>query len=130
MDNAIPRDASAQILLSNEADLSGFENTVRELNEIYRREYQLTDPDVKLDICNIKPSVSTSAMTEGTTSKVITALVNLPNGIQRMSSDIKDLVQTSLNLGILSSTDTEVMYSFAVRSSVETEKYELVERIK
>ena len=130
MDNAIPRDASAQILLSNEADLSGFENTVRELNEIYRREYQLTDPDVKLDICNIKPSVSASAMTDGTTSKVITALVSLPNGIQRMSSDIKDLVQTSLNLGILSSTDTEVMYSFAVRSSVETEKYELVERIK
>ncbi|MDE6750407.1 MAG: aminoacyl-histidine dipeptidase [Lachnospiraceae bacterium] len=130
MDNAIPRDASAQILLSEDADLSGLENTVRELNEIYSREYQLTDPDVKLDICNKKPAASTPAMTTGTTSKVITALVSLPNGIQCMSSDIKDLVQTSLNLGILSSTDTEVMYSFAARSSVETEKDELVERIK
>lgn len=130
MDNAIPRDASAQILLSEDSDLSGVENTIHELNEIYSREYQLTDPDIKLDICNKNPDASACAMTAGTTSKAITALVSLPNGIQRMSSEIKDLVQTSLNLGILSSTDTEVVYSFAVRSSVETEKAELVERIK
>lgn len=130
MDNAIPRDASAQLLLSEDADLSGLENTARELNEIYNREYQLTDSNIKLEVCNKKPATSAYAMTADTTSKVITALVSLPNGIQRMSSDIKDLVQTSLNLGILSSTDTEVVYSFAVRSSVETEKKELVERIK
>lgn len=130
MDNAIPRDASVQILLLNDADLSGVENTVRELNEIYSREYQLTDSNIKLEICNKKPAASAYAMTAGTTSKVITALVSLPNGIQRMSSDIRDLVQTSLNLGILSSTDTEIVYSFAVRSSVESEKEELVERIK
>ncbi len=130
MDNAIPREASAQILLSEDADLFGLENTVRELNEIYNREYQLTDSNIKLEIYNKKPAASDYAMSADTTSKVITALVCLPNGIQRMSSDIKDLVQTSLNLGILSSTDTDVIYSFAVRSSVESEKEELVGRIK
>lgn len=130
MDNAIPRDASAQILLSEDKNLSDLENTVRELNEVYKKEYQLTDSNIKLDICNKKPAASVSVMTSGTTEAVITALVSLPNGIQRMSGDIKDLVQTSLNLGILSSTETEVVYSFAVRSSVESEKEELVERIK
>ncbi|MDE7284745.1 MAG: aminoacyl-histidine dipeptidase [Lachnospiraceae bacterium] len=130
MDNAIPRDASAQILLSKDKNLSDPENTVRELNEVYKREYQLTDSNIKLDICNKKPAASVSVMTSATTEAIITALVSLPNGIQRMSGDIKDLVQTSLNLGILSSTDTEVVYSFAVRSSVESEKEELVERIK
>lgn len=130
MDNAIPRDASARILLSEDKDLSDLENTVRELNEVYKKEYQLTDSNIKLDICNKKPAASVSVMTSATTEAVITALVSLPNGIQRMSGDIKDLVQTSLNLGILSSTETEVVYSFAVRSSVESEKEELVERIK
>lgn len=150
MDNAIPRDASAQLLLSENTDMSSFENTVHELNEIYNREYQLTDAEVNLNICMSERTVSAAAstpvasyapvaaaasskvtaMTADTTAKVITALVSLPNGIQRMSSNIKDLVQTSLNLGILSSTDAEVQFSFAVRSSVETEKEELVERIK
>lgn len=130
MDNAIPRDAKAQILFSEDTDMSGVENIVWELNEIYKNEYQLTDSSVSLDICVENHITSTAAMSFNTTDKVITALVSLPNGIQRMSMNIKDLVQTSLNLGILSSTDTEVTFSYAVRSSVETEKDELVERIK
>lgn len=130
MDNAIPREASAQLLLPEGTDMAGLWNIVRELNEIYRREYQLTDPGVGLDICNKEYASSASAMSAETTSKVIAALVNLPNGIQRMSSNIRGLVQTSLNLGILSSTAADASFSFAVRSSMETEKDELVERIK
>lgn len=130
MDNAIPRDAKAQILFSKDTDISEAENIVRELNEIYKKEYQLTDSLVSLDICAGNHVASAAAMSSNTTDKVITALVSLPNGIQRMSMNIKDLVQTSLNLGILASTDTEVTFSYAVRSSVETEKDELVERIK
>ena len=61
---------------------------------------------------------------------VITALVNLPGGIQKMSSDITNLVQTSLNLGILKTTDKEVKMSYSVRSSVGSEKKELISRIE
>lgn len=46
-----------------------------------------------------------------------------------MSADVEGLVQTSLNLGILKTEEDEVSFSFAVRSSVETEKEELVNRI-
>ncbi len=53
----------------------------------------------------------------------------LPGGIQRMSADVEGLVQTSLNLGILKTEEDDVSFSFAVRSSVETEKKELVNRI-
>ncbi|MCM1048107.1 MAG: aminoacyl-histidine dipeptidase [Clostridiales bacterium] len=129
MDNAIPREASAQILFSKDTDITALEKTLRELVKIYNAEYKLTDSEIKLDICD-KGAASILAMTADSTAKAITALVSLPNGIQRMSSNIKGLVQTSLNLGILSTTDTDVRYSFAVRSSVESEKDELVERIK
>ncbi|MCM1261589.1 MAG: aminoacyl-histidine dipeptidase [Butyrivibrio sp.] len=129
MDNAIPRETSAQLLFTEDTDIPSLENTLRGLCEIYNAEYKLTDSEIKLDIRN-KGVSSVSAMTADATSKAISALVSLPNGIQRMSSNIKGLVQTSLNLGILSTTDTDVRYSFAVRSSVESEKDELVERIK
>lgn len=130
MDNAIPREASVQILVSENTDIESLNKAVHELNEIYANEYRLTDSDVKLDAAKMEDSSSISAMSLEDTSRVITALVSLPNGIQKMSGNISGLVQTSLNLGILSSSDTEAVFSFAVRSSVETEKDELVERIK
>jgi dipeptidase D len=55
--------------------------------------------------------------------------VNLPGGIQRMSLDIPGLVQTSLNLGILNTYDTEVKLVLAIRSSVGTEKDEVFSRV-
>ena len=71
-------------------------------------------------------------MTAASTKKVIAALVNVPNGISKMSKDIDGLVQTSLNLGILRTAmeeEPEVTMSFSVRSSVGTEKEELVMRL-
>ncbi|MBR1741599.1 MAG: aminoacyl-histidine dipeptidase [Lachnospiraceae bacterium] len=70
-----------------------------------------------------------SALNGETTEKIITALVTLPNGIQKMSHDIEGLVQTSLNLGILQTKEREITFSFAVRSNVSTEKEELTDRI-
>ena len=52
---------------------------------------------------SIKDDIScgTFAMDKLSTKRMITALVNSPNGIQKMSFDIENLVETSLNLGIL-----------------------------
>ena len=47
-----------------------------------------------------------------------------------MSRDIEGLVQTSLNLGILKTQEKEVTMSFSVRSSVKSEKEELVSRLQ
>ena len=46
-----------------------------------------------------------------------------------MSSLIEGLVQTSLNLGILKDQGDELTASFSVRSSVNTEKDELCDRL-
>ena len=54
----------------------------------------------------------------------------MPNGIQKMSNDIEGLVQTSLNLGILKTTEDEVTASFSVRSSVQSEKKNLIDQLR
>jgi len=128
-DNAIPREASARLLIEKPTDVENLFGAVTKLNEIYAKEYARTDASVQLNLRTETDTEPARAMTGKTTAKVITALVNLPNGIQRMSYDIGGLVQTSLNLGILSTAESEVIFSFAVRSSVETEKAELVNRI-
>ena len=52
-------------------------------------------------------------------SEAVLDLLNaVPNGVQAMSSDIPGLVQTSLNLGILTTDADAVRLTFSVRSSV------------
>ena len=62
------------------------------------------------------------------------ALGDLPFGVKKMSEDIEGLVQTSLNLGIMSTTKIamtrEIKLCFSVRSSIESEKKEVFEKIK
>lgn len=125
-DNAIPREAEAELILLEKDG----EKVIRAMEQVYQKEYSVTDPQVKLLWEEEEDPESQTAMTEEATAKAVTALVNLPGGIQRMSFDIPGLVQTSLNLGIMRTDDTEISFSFSVRSSVGTEKAELVQRIR
>ena len=69
-------------------------------------------------------------MDEDSTRRILAFLTCAPNGIQAMSADIPSLVQTSLNLGILTTGDETVDASFCVRSSVDSQKQMLVERLE
>ena len=64
------------------------------------------------------------------TERAVCMLTCLPNGIQAMSADMPGLVQTSLNLGILTTGDDAVHASFSVRSSVATQKQMLIQRLR
>jgi len=47
-----------------------------------------------------------------------------------MSADIEGLVQTSLNLGILKSDESAVYVRFSVRSSIESQKEMMLEKLQ
>jgi dipeptidase D len=127
-DNAIPREACAVLLVSAETDAAAILAKVQELDRIYKDEYRLTDPTVSVTAS--QNSVKTArVLSADSTARVLTALTCLPNGIERMSFDMEGLVQTSLNLGILNLSDHTVSFSYSVRSSVESEKQALIERI-
>lgn len=127
-DNAIPREASASLLIDKK-DISNIKDYVKDVSEILSNEYKNTDKDISIEV-KVNEEKTAKVMSCSLKDKIITALVNLPNGIQKMSSDIEGLVQTSLNLGILSTSEEEVSISFSVRSSISTEKDELVARLK
>ena len=126
-DNAIPREARAVILVP-EGECGKMESMVKELTKELQYEFRITDPDVVVS-CEKCVVPNTQAMTRVSTSDVIAALMNLPGGIQRMSFEIENLVETSLNLGIMKTEGRQVSFSFSVRSSVGTEKRALVDQI-
>ena len=128
-ENAIPRESYAVITYkdSNETDI--LNNKLQNLGAVLKNEYGKTDADIQIVISDTEESYD-NHMSKASTDKVIAALVSLPNGIQRMSSDIEGLVQTSLSLGIMKTAGDEVSFCYSVRSSVESEKEELEARLK
>lgn len=154
-DNAIPREAVAEIVLmaANTSEESAtseageipkrekeesvalkvlvqeFQEKIEELQQIFVNEYAITDPDIKIICKCTENGTHGTVMDADSTMRTIAMLIGLPGGIQKMSFAVGGLVQTSLNLGILKTTQTEVTASFSVRSSVESEKLELVERM-
>ena len=131
-DNAIPAESSAELLFEKDADWVRLRSLAEEVNRELQAEYAATDPGivVRLEAEGKELSTPAQALTRESTRALITALYGLPGGIQRMSFDIEGLAQTSLNMGILETDGDEVRMSFSVRSSVESEKQELVSRME
>lgn len=126
-DNAIPREATAELVAAPDAvdDILSFAATYQ---RIFAAEYHATEPSLSFT-ATVDKAGTYPAMDSNSQTRVIAALVNLPGGVQRMSADIPGLVQTSLNLGILTTTETDVSMRFSVRSSVGTEKQALVSQL-
>ena len=61
---------------------------------------------------------------------LMTLLEHLPSGIQRMMPEMPEMVQTSLNLGVLRLKGTEISLTYSVRSSSAAEKAWLIKRMR
>ena len=126
-DNAIAPRTDAVILVPVE-EAARAEALTASYAQVFRKEFQAVDPGLKLTFRAVE-EVETPALTLAATARVTSALMLLPNGVQTMSQDIAGLVQTSLNLGVLRLEEHEMTATFAVRSSVATEKAMICNRI-
>ncbi len=118
-DNAIPRSAFAIIgkdSLPSEALISGVMG-----------KYRSAEPDIALNLK--KCEAEYKFFDEEFSAKIVKALTLLPFGVIKMSEDIEGLPETSMNIGIVKTEDSGVEISSSIRSSVESEKQLVVDRV-
>lgn len=127
-DNAIPRAAQAVFAVEAEAK-DAVKQAVQTMQAAISHEYEVSDPDVTLKMTECTEAV-VETMKRVSGDAIIDALFLLPNGVQKMSDAMPGLVQTSLNLGILTMKQDEVQMGFSVRSSVGSEKNLLALQIR
>jgi len=126
-DNAIPRECTACICIAEE-DLPKAEQAAAETMQELSNEYAVTDKNVSVSIERLMQLPGDMLDEESTRQAVL--LVNaLPNGIQSMSADVENLVETSLNLGILKLEKEEIRLQYSVRSSVGSAKDSLNDKL-
>ena len=117
--NAIPRESFAVIAIA-QAKKPAFLEFVKVYEATLTEEYSITDPNIKLVVeDNAKVANVVAADFQ---KKLLRSIYACPNGIYRMSPDIKDLVQTSNNLARVQVKDGAYEILCLTRSSVDTEK--------
>ena len=124
-DNAIPRSCQATMVAMG-INLERINDVAQQLQQEIRDTYD--EPEATVQAFDVD-ALGGNALTTECTAKVIAVLCAAPNGVQKMSQDIDGLVQTSLNMGI-AKLDDEMKMTFSVRSSVNTEKQELLKKLE
>lgn len=125
--NAIPNYTKAEICTDID-NVETIKTIIDFYNTAFKKEYGKAEPDINVSM-QYEKRKSLNAITPEGTRKIVFALVNSPNGVQAMSSAINGLVQTSDNLAIIELTENIMNLIFSVRSSVQTQKISIVERI-
>lgn len=122
MDNAITR--NCKVKFTYNGDIS---NEIDKFNVEIKSKYGDTDPDISVTVKDLDGDAS--ALSSEDSKKAISLLASIPDGIISMSEDIKGLVETSLNLGMLSLLDGTLTFSSALRSSKDIEKEALAAHV-
>ena len=124
-DNAIPR--SCQVtLVAMGMDIAQINGIAEQLQAKIRAEYDEPEAVIYGDDVD---ALGGNALSTQQTDQVIALLNAAPNGVQVWSKDIEGLVQTSLNMGV-AVLEEDFRMTFAVRSSVNQEKRELLEKLR
>lgn len=126
-ENVIPKDAAFSLLIK-QGDLAIVEKELADFNAEIKSEYAAADPNATLVMANAGAS-DAYVLDNESMSKLITALNLMPNGVQAMCIDLPGLVETSLNMGVVSLTEDNLQINFSVRSSVSTAKAYIANKV-
>lgn len=130
-DNAIPRYTNGKILVQ---DVKAVQEIAGKLQEELSREYAGKEDGLTVTVKELSHGPEkVSCLDSASNARALNALMNLPNGVQAMSADVEGLVETSLNMGVMTLEELEngsgrMVMKYAVRSSKESAKEYLTRR--
>ncbi|MDE5995031.1 MAG: aminoacyl-histidine dipeptidase [Oscillospiraceae bacterium] len=118
-DNVIPN--MCECSLYTDCDLTAI------TDDFIKQKYISADPNLKIAVSD---GEELPVINEADSREIINLICAFPNGVQKMNAQIPTLVQTSLNLGVLKIENGSLVCTFSVRSSVNSEKYELLNELE
>ena len=125
--NAIPREAFAVVTVPK-INENEFLQRLKDFTNIIKSELSTTEPDFSFNAKKI--DLSKFVIDEVSQDDIINSVQACPSGVVRMSADMENLVETSLNLAIVQSTNNLVEVKALIRSSVDTAKEDVESTIE
>jgi len=125
--NAIPRESFAVVTITKDK-VEALKKYVTEFLAIVTNEYKGVETDIKITM-ETAPLPAT-VIDLRSTFNLLNAIYATPNGVIRVSQDMKGLVETSTNLAIVKSEKNEINVKCLLRSSVDSAKIDLERMIE
>jgi len=116
--NAIPREASARLVAGTTA-LPTIEEALERARSAARAEFGELEPDLRLELGAAEAKTPGPAITAPCRDRLIDLLNALPHGVLAMSPEVPGLVETSVNLGVLTAGETLAAITCSCRSSLD-----------
>lgn len=129
--NAIPREAEALLYVPEER-LAEAERIAAEWAAIFKTEYELADPGIRV---SLEPAAASGEdggrmFTEETKRTAVDSLLLVPSGVMRMDKAIPGLPRTSTNVGVVVTGEDGIRFESATRSSLRSELDAVVSRME
>ena len=127
--NVIPERASAVIAIpAGQKEL--FARILLSIECELKETFAGIDPGLKINAAPLLKVPDTAPYKDDILTSLLCLVCKLPDGVLAWDSDIKDLVQTSSNLGIIKDADESVVLTCMIRSSVDFIKDFVTNNIK
>jgi dipeptidase D len=126
--NAIPPYASAVITINSGCSDNLDKALRRHWQDDLKKEYSVSDPDLTISCepCSHSPAFR---MSRKTRDRVLRGIMMMPDGVYKMSLEVPGLVHSSCNLGVISTTERDVVVTSLIRSATGNTKNNLAEVI-
>lgn len=126
-DNVISMVSTARILVS-EADVEKVKETAEEMKAVWDNEFMGDEPSFEVK-AEAEEEAGLNVCDRESTDKVIHYLFVCPNGVQCFARKLEGLVESSLNIGIVKTTNEYINAGHMIRSSVESQKQAIYRQI-
>lgn len=89
---------------------------IAKFEKLLKKEFRVADPNLNIEVKE-KENVKKS-FTKKLTERLISFLVLVPYGVKSMSLEIKDLVESSSNVGLIVDTNDSLVFESVIRANV------------
>ena len=125
--NAIAKEAQV-IVVAELSVLKKIKVIVVSFSKELKKEFASVDPDLQVSVASSEKV--DMCLGKGPTEKLIDFLLIVPNGVQSMSADLENLVESSLNFGVLEQSGKSIKMTLSIRSSVSSIREEITRRLE
>jgi dipeptidase D len=120
--NAIPREAFAVLLVDGKEKYERLMETIAGYEELFNKEFDGIENHIDFKAVPIEITPDIKLIPKDVQTKLIHALVAVPNGVINMFAPFPTIVETSINTAVVQSGDGLTEIRFLARSSSQSKK--------
>ncbi len=125
-DNVIPGASKAVIVLESKEEVR-LEEFISKVEAEYKSRLHHTDQGLGIHLKRVQ--MPDAIISNESFNHIVGYVSQLPNGVQAMNKELPDMVETSLNLGIILLEDNVLKVVSSIRSSVQEGKDQLCQSL-